>query len=75
MTDALVRRGPSVHEARDLAKGVGLPEQLADLTVFQVLLRAPAVAERIGQLLLTLIYPRPISTIACGSWPSCESVG
>ena len=73
MTDARVSR-LSVDEARDLAKGVGLPEQLADLTVFQVLLRAPAAAERIGQLLLTLISRAHLDH-RLRSWPSCESVG
>ena len=46
----------SEEEARAAARGVELPEQMAQLNVFRVLLHQPRLARNVNDLLLTLIF-------------------
>ncbi len=46
----------SVEEAKKRGKEVGLPEQLAGLNVFRVLLHNPVAAGAAGNLLTTLLF-------------------
>lgn len=50
-----VRRLPA-EEAKQAAAGVGIPEFMADLAVFQVLLNNPPVAGAVNELLSTLLW-------------------
>jgi alkylhydroperoxidase family enzyme len=43
-------------DARDAARRHGLPEAFAELSVFRILLRHPTVAQRLGDLLQTLLF-------------------
>lgn len=43
------------EESKELAREHGLPEAMADLSVFRVLLRHPLVAKCVNDLLLTLL--------------------
>ncbi len=45
-----------LQDARDAARSHGLPEAFAELSVFRILLRHPAVARRLGELLQTLLF-------------------
>lgn len=45
-----------LQDARDAARAHGLPEAFAELSVFRILLRHPAVARRLGELLQTLLF-------------------
>lgn len=45
----------AVEEARQRAEAVGVPEMLADLSIFRVLLQSPEAAGALGKLLLTLL--------------------
>lgn len=55
MTEARVARLP-VAEAKAAARTAGVPEYMADLNVFQVLLCHPPVARAINDLLATLLW-------------------
>lgn len=55
MTDARVPM-LSVDEAREAAEGAGLPAYMADLSVFRVLLRHPALARALNELLSVLLF-------------------
>lgn len=46
----------STQEAREAAAAHGLPEAFAELSVFRILLRHPAVAQRLAGLLQTLLF-------------------
>jgi alkylhydroperoxidase family enzyme len=46
----------SVREAHEAAAAHGLPEAFAELSVFRILLRHPAVAQRLAALLQTLLF-------------------
>lgn len=46
----------SVQDAREAASANGLPEAFAELGVFRILLRHPAVAQRLAALLQTLLF-------------------
>lgn len=46
----------SVDEAREAAEGAGLPASMADLSVFRVLLRHPALAKALNDLLGVLLF-------------------
>lgn len=43
-------------DARDAARRHGLPEAFAELSVFRILLRHPTLAQRLGELLQTLLF-------------------
>jgi alkylhydroperoxidase family enzyme len=43
-------------DARGTARGLGLPEAFAELSVFRILLRHPALAQRLADLLQTLLF-------------------
>jgi len=55
MSDARVPLLP-IEEARARAEKVGISEQMANLSVFRVLLHHPALAKRVCDLLLSLLY-------------------
>jgi alkylhydroperoxidase family enzyme len=46
----------SVEEARAAAREVGVPDQMAELEVFRVLLRHPPLAKALTDLLVTLLF-------------------
>jgi len=46
----------SAEEAKQAAAGVGIPEFMADLSVFQMLLNNPPVAKAVNELLSTLLW-------------------
>ena len=45
-----------VEDARKAAESMGVPEQIAELNIFRVLLRHPQLAKRISDLLMTLLF-------------------
>jgi alkylhydroperoxidase family enzyme len=55
VTEARVPRLP-VEVARAAAAAVGVPEYMADLSIFQVLLRHPSLAKRFSDLLGTMLF-------------------
>lgn len=46
----------SVDEAKEAAAAVGLPEYMAELSIFQVLLRHPRLALRVNDLLAQILF-------------------
>ncbi len=55
MSEARIPR-LSQAEAREAAEALGLPAMMADLSVFQVLLRHPKLAKALNDLLMTLLF-------------------
>ena len=51
----------SKEEATAVAKEIQVPEQLADLNVFRVMLRRPRAAKAVNDLLLTLLFGADLS--------------
>jgi alkylhydroperoxidase family enzyme len=46
----------SLEEAKKAASAVDIPEPMAELSIFRVLLRNPPLAKQVNELLLTLIF-------------------
>jgi len=51
-----------LHEAKQIAESVGVSAQMAELSIFRVLLRHPAVAKQVHDLLSTLLFRGTLDT-------------